>query len=560
MAEANAMAPSFLRSRKRRKTDAMELTPGAAIRRHGVSPITRRILAVNILALLILAAGMLYLADYRRSLISAELAALRTQTELFAAALGEGTAMADAAGVEAFVPAVTTQMVRRLVEASGTRARLFGVDGTLLADSRLLVGPGGTVQIQELPPPPTSEQRLNQVLEAIVRMFDRQPETGGLEVYKEKPIEVAADYREIALALKGEVAEGVRAVPAGGTMLSVAAPVQRYKQVLGALMLSKSSREIDAAVLGVRIEVLKIFTVTLIVTVLLSFYLAGTIARPLLRLAAAAERVRRDRSLEHTIPDYSRRNDEIGILARALREMTAALRLRMDAIERFAADVAHEIKNPLTSLRSAVETAARVNDPDQRCELLRIIEDDVCRLDRLINDISDASRLDVELARTQAVPVNLRDLFAVLLDVTEAAAKERNVHLRVDMPGHQPLIVYGLETRLVQVYRNLLVNALSFSPPGGQVRIRTVRDKATVITEVIDDGPGIPEGKERSIFERFYSERPRGEKFGTHSGLGLSISKQIVEALEGTIYAENRRRRDGTVCGARFIVRLPAAG
>jgi two-component system sensor histidine kinase ChvG len=525
-----------------------------------MSPITRRVLAVNILALLILAAGMLYLADYRRGLISAELAALRTQTELFAAALGEGTAMADAAGVEAFVPAVTTQMVRRLVEASGTRARLFGVDGTLLADSRLLVGPGGTVQIQELPPPPTGEQRLNLVLEAIVRMFDRQPETGGLEVYKEKPIEVAADYREIVLALKGEVADGVRAVPTGGTMLSVAAPVQRYKQVLGALMLSKSSREIDAAVLGVRIEVLKIFTVTLIVTVLISVYLAGTIARPLLRLAAAAERVRRDRSLEHTIPDYSRRNDEIGILARALREMTAALRLRMDAIERFAADVAHEIKNPLTSLRSAVETAARVNDPDQRHELLRIIEDDVCRLDRLIGDISDASRLDVELARAQAVPVNLRDLFDVLLDVTEAAAKERGVHLRVDTPGHQPLVVYGLETRLVQVYRNLLVNALSFSPPGGQVRIRTVRDKSTVVTEVIDDGPGIPEGKERAIFERFYSERPQGEKFGTHSGLGLSISKQIVEALEGTIYAENRRRRDGTVCGARFIVRLPAAG
>ena len=530
-----------------------------AIRQHAMSPITRRILAVNILALLILAGGMLYLADYRRGLISAELAALRTQTELFAAALGAGTAVADAAGVEAFVPPVTTQMVRRLVEASGSRARLFGVDGTLLADSRLLVGPGGTVQIEELPPPPTGEQRLNQVLEAIVRMFDRRPETGGLEVYKEKPVEVAADYNEIMLALQGEVADGVRAVPSGGTMLSVAAPVQRYKQVLGALMLSKSSREIDAAVLSVRLEIIKIFAVTLVVTVLLSLYLAGTIGRPLLRLAAAAERVRRDRSLEHTIPDYSKRRDEIGVLAVALREMTQALRLRMDSIERFAADVAHEIKNPLSSLRSAVETAARVNDPEQRRKLLGIIEDDVCRLDRLISDISDASRLDVELARAEAVPVNLRDLFEVLVDVTESAANERNVHLRVDMPGYQPLVVRGLETRLVQVFRNLLANALSFSPPGGQIRIRTVRDKATVVTEVVDDGPGIPEGKEKAIFERFYTERPSDEKFGTHSGLGLSISKQIVEALEGTIYAENRRRRDGAVCGARFVVRLPAA-
>lgn len=536
----------------------MKLSP-RAIRRHAMSPITRRILAVNILALLILAAGMLYLADYRRGLIDAELAALRTQTELFAAALGEGTAVADAAGVEAFVPPVTTQMVRRLVEASGSRARLFGADGVLLADSQLLVGPGGTVQIKELPPPPTSEQRLNQILELVVRVFDRRPETGGLEVYEEKPVEVAADYPEIMLALQGEVADGVRAVSSGGTMLSVAAPVQRYKQVLGALMLSKNSREIDAAVLNVRLEILKIFAVTLVVTVLLSLYLAGTIGRPLLRLAAAAERVRRDRSLEHTIPDFSMRRDEIGVLAVALREMTEALRLRMGAIERFAADVAHEIKNPLSSLRSAVETAARVNDPEQRRKLLGIIEDDVCRLDRLINDISDASRLDVELSRAQAIPVNLRELFAVLVDITEIAAKQRNVHLRVDMPGQQQLVVQGLETRLVQVFRNLLANALSFSPPGGQVRIRTVRDKSTVITEVVDDGPGIPEGKEKSIFERFYSERPLGEKFGTHSGLGLSISKQIVEALDGTIYAENRRRRDGTVCGARFVVRLPAA-
>jgi two-component system, OmpR family, sensor histidine kinase ChvG len=536
----------------------MKLSP-RSIRRHAMSPITRRILAVNILALLILAGGMLYLADYRRGLISAELAALRTQTELFAAALGEATATVDAAGVEAFVPPVTTQMVRRLVEASGARARLFGIDGTLLADSRLLVGPGGTVQIQELPPPPTSEQRLNQVLEAVVRLFDRHPETGGLEVYTEKPIEVAADYSEIALALRGEVADGVRAVPTGGTMLSVAAPVQRYKQVLGALMLSKSSREIDAAVLGVRLEILKIFAVTLVVTVMVSLYLAGTIARPLLRLAAAAQRVRRDSSLEHTIPDYSQRRDEIGVLAVALREMTEALRLRMDTIERFAADVAHEIKNPLSSLRSAVETAARVNDPEQRRKLMGIIEDDVCRLDRLINDISDASRLDVELSRAEAIPVNLRDLFAVLVDVTETVAKERDVDLRVDMPGQQPLVVRGLETRLVQVFRNLLANALSFSPPGGRIRIKTVRDKATIITEVIDDGPGIPEGKEKAIFERFYSERPQGEKFGTHSGLGLSISKQIVEALEGTIYAENRRSRDGSVCGARFVVSLPAA-
>lgn len=534
---------------------AAEETP----RRHTISPITRRILAVNVLALVIFVAGMLYLADYRKGLISAELEALKTQSELFAAALGEGATSADGSGGEVFIPRVTNQMVRRLVEASGTRARLFGVDGTLLADSRLLIGPGGMVQIQELPPPPTGGQKLNSLVETIGRLLGDVTEEEALPVYDEKAVEVASDYEEVADALQGEVSDVVRAIPGGGTLLSVAAPVQRYKQVLGALMLTKNSRSIDEALLNVRLDILKIFGATLVVTVLLCVYLSGTIARPLLRLAAAAERVRRDRGLEHTIPDFSNRSDEIGVLAAALREMTEALRVRMDAIGRFAADVAHEIKNPLSSLRSAVETAARVNDPEQRRKLLCIIEDDVRRLDRLISDISDSSRLDVELSRVRAIPVNLRDVFTVLIDVTQTAAAERHVRLRLHVSDKDLLVVRGLETRLVQVFRNLLANALSFSPPNGQIVLSARREGSAVIAEVLDDGPGLPEGKETAIFDRFYTERPHGEKFGTHSGLGLSISKQIVEALQGSIHAENRRRADGSIAGARFVVRLPAA-
>jgi two-component system sensor histidine kinase ChvG len=324
-------------------------------------------------------------------------------------------------------------------------------------------------------------------------------------------------------------------------------------------MLNKTSRDIDAAVLDVRLDILKVFAIALAVTVLLSLYLAGTIARPILRLAAAAEGVRRDRHRKGTLPDFGNRSDEIGQLAAALREMTEALWLRMDAIERFAADVAHEIKNPLSSLRSAVETAARVSDPAQQRKLLDIIQQDVQRLNRLISDISDASRLDAELSRAESQPVDVGQMLATLVDVSEAAAAQRGSRLRLDVHNRGKLVVIGIEDRLVQVYRNLIANAMSFSPPGGLIMLKAARRNGLVVTEVLDEGPGIPEGKEKEIFVRFYSERPHGEKFGMHSGLGLSISKQIVEAHGGSVAAENRRGHDGEIVGARFVVRLPVA-
>ncbi|TVR96801.1 MAG: HAMP domain-containing protein [Rhodospirillales bacterium] len=524
-----------------------------------VSPITWRILAVNILALLILVAGLLYLADYRRGLIDAEIASLRVQAELFAAALGEAAVPSDGGQIELIKARTTNQMVRRLVEPTGTRARLFGIDGTLLADSRLLIGPGGMIQVEELPPPPGRRQYLGSVLGWLDRVLDNLSGRNQLPVYREKPIEVATDYFEVVAARSGDPTEVVRITPEGEMVLSAAAPVQRYKQVLGVLMLSKSSRDIDAAVIGVRVDILKIFAATLVLTVLLSIYLAGTIARPILRLAAAAEQVRRDRSLAHTIPDYAHRRDEIGFLASAFKEMTEALRQRMDAIEQFAGDVAHELKSPITSLNSAVETVRRVNDPDQRHKLLAIIEHDIRRLDRLISDISDASRLDAELSRAQVAPVDLRALFSTLIQVTEIPAADRGIRLHLALSGKDQLIVAGLESRLVQVFRNLLTNAISFSPAGGRITLAAMRDGNRIVCEVLDDGPGIPEGREQMIFRRFYSDRPRGEAFETHSGLGLAISKQIVEAHRGAIHAENRRHSDGHVLGARFVVSLPAA-
>src|SRR5262249_46177418 len=257
------------------------------------------------------------------------------------------------------------------------------------------------------------------------------------------------------------------------------------------------------------------------------------------RLADIAERVRPGHGRQIDIPDFTRRRDEIGDLSGALRDMTGALWARMDAIERFAADVAHEIKNPLTSLRSAVETVARLEDPRQQKRLMSIILDDVERLNRLISDISDASRLDAELSRAEMGPVDIASMLRALADLHEATRGDGPA-LKVEIASLQSLTVHGIEGRLVQVLRNLIGNAVSFSPPGGSIRLAAARDGDRVRITVADDGPGIPPGKLKAIFDRFYSERPAGEKFGTHSGLGLSISKQIVEAHHGHVEAANR--------------------
>jgi two-component system sensor histidine kinase ChvG len=387
---------------------------------------------------------------------------------------------------------------------------------------------------------------------------DWLPGLDDLPRYREAAEQFATDYTEVERALGGESPGMVRIDRGGRLVLSAAVPVQRYRKVLGALMLSKDGTDITSAVHDRRRDILVVFGVASAVTVLLSLYLAGTIARPIRRLAKAADFVRYGKGRQFQIPDFTRRDDEIGDLSAALREMTEALWARLDAIEGFAADVAHEIKNPLTSLRSAVETVTRIEDPAQQKKLMSIILDDVQRLDRLISDISDASRLDAELSRAESETVDLGELLQALAEVEKATAGDQGPRFELDLAGHQALKVSGLEGRLGQVFRNLISNAVSFSPCGGTIRLAARRDKDWIVVSVADEGPGLPTDKLEAVFERFYSERPRGEKFGTHSGLGLSISRQIVRAHGGTIEAENRMDREGGVIGARFVVRLPA--
>ena len=542
-------------------TDPSDNPRAPRSRRGRFSPLTRRILVVNITALAFLVAGLLFLGRYEGNLIQSELAALRTEAEIFAGALGEGAYGTRPDGDNELRPEIAGPMLRRLVTPTRTRARLFGEDGLLIADSRRLLGPSGaTVQVIELPPPADRSAVTGLVEPVYERILGLFPGRRHLPRYAESPDSRAADYQEAIMALSGEASTRLRVDDSGGLVLSAAAPVQRFKQVIGALLVTSGGAQIDDAVRSVRLDILKVFAGALAITVLLSIYLAGTIVRPLRRLAEAADRVRTAPGRDRTaIPHFDSRHDEIADLANDLRAMTEALWQRLDAIESFAADVAHEIKNPLTSLRSAVETAARITDPDQQKRLMEIILDDVQRLDRLISDISDASRLDAELSRDELERIDLARLLAALVEVHKTSGADGGKTVEFSRASDEPMPVLGNEGRLVQVFQNLLTNALSFSPPGGRVAVRIYADGGQVLVTVDDDGPGIPETSLTRIFERFYSERPEGEQFGTHSGLGLSISRQIVEAHDGMIRAENRRDDHGGVVGARFVVRLPRA-
>ncbi|MEO8884043.1 MAG: ATP-binding protein, partial [Devosia sp.] len=362
-------------------------------------------------------------------------------------------------------------------------------------------------------------------------------------------------YPEVDSALTGAPADVVRVNDRGKLVISVAVPVQRLRATIGVLLLSTAPGEIDSIILAERWGIIRIGLVAAGVTTLLSFLLAGTIAGPMRRLSAAAETVQSSMSTRAEIPDFTARRDEIGHLSRALRSMTSALYSRIEGIERFAADVAHELKNPLTSLKSAVETLPLAKKPEDRDRLNAIIQHDIRRLDRLISDISNASRLDAELARQTSARTDIEKLTDTMASIQSDVASRRGVSVILEKhTGRFAPIVNGHDGRLAQVVTNLMDNAVSFSPDGGTVTAAIATTADTVIISIMDEGPGI-RGDASRIFQRFYTDRPDGEHFGDHSGLGLAISKQIVEAHHGKIAVQNRTDRTGAV----FTVTLPRA-
>ncbi len=546
----------------------------------GFSSISRRIVLLNLAGLLALVSGILYLSQFRAGLIDARIQSMVIQGEIIAGAIagspsgepqittldrerllelqaGESYGPDDPAALEFPInPERIAPILRRLVTPTNTRARIYDRDGTLLLDTRTLYSRGDILRF-DLPSPVEKPSFLRRQWNSIARRLSRM----DLPLYQELGFGNGKGYPEVVQATAGQNASVVRANERGEVIVSVAVPVQRFRSVLGALLLSTQGGEIDAAVEAERFVIVRVFLVAAAVMVVLSFFLAGTIGGPVRRLAEAAEGVRRRLRSRIEIPDFTYRADEIGHLSGAIRDMTDALYARIEAIESFAADVAHELKNPLTSLRSAVETLPLAKTEESRKRLLAVIEHDVRRLDRLITDIADASRLDADLQRDEAVSVDVEKLLEALVTLANEVPREDEVRLMLSLeraPGAPAgYVVPGHESRLGQVMDNLVTNARSFSPKGGTVHIVCRRLKNEVEIVVDDNGPGIrPEALAR-IFDRFYTDRPE-HGFGQNSGLGLSISKQIVEGHGGRLWAENRMTREA-VAGARFIVRLPAA-
>jgi two-component system sensor histidine kinase ChvG len=556
---------------------------------HVFSSLTRRILILNLAGLGVLVVGILYLNQYRDGLIDARVESLMTQGEIIAAAIAaSATVETDSITIDPekllelqageSLPPGTDQLdsldfpinpervapvLRRLISPTRTRARIYDRDANLLLDSRHLYSRGQILRY-DLPPVERVEPGLVERVEKFVYgLFQRT----DLPVYREQPGGSGTAFPEVMNALSGSPATLVRLNEQGELVVSVAVPVQRFRAVLGVLMLSTQGGDIDKIVAAERSAIFRLFGVAALVIAILSMLLASTIATPLRRLSAAAVRVRRGVKTREEIPDFSYREDEIGNLSVAIRDMTNALYARIDAIESFAADVSHELKNPLTSLRSAVETLPLAKKPESRDRLMEIIQHDVRRLDRLITDISDASRLDAELAREDAGPVDLEKLLTELVSASRETSKTKKkveIEFRPAKPAQGPksYIVNGHDLRLGQVVTNLIENARSFVPDeGGRIVISLFRAGRRNIIQVDDNGPGIRAEQIDRIFERFYTDRPSGEAFGQNSGLGLSISRQIAEAHGGTLTAENiAGAKPGDVRGARFVVTLPAEG
>jgi len=551
------------------------------------SSLTQRIIVLNLAGLGVLVVGILYLNQFREGLIDARVESLMTQGEIIAAAVAaSATVETDSISIDPekllelqagesmppssdvldnldfpINPERVAPVLRRLISPTRTRARIYDRDANLLLDSRHLYSRG---QILRYDLPSVEEDKSGPVdwIQKQVTEFFRRTD---LPVYREQPGGSGAAFPEVISALSGSPSTFVRVSEQGEMIVSVAVPVQRFRAVLGALMLSTQGGDIDKIVAAERAAIFRVFAVAALVTGILSLLLASTIANPLRRLSAAAVRVRRGVKNREEIPDFSDRQDEIGNLSVALRDMTNALYARIEAIESFAADVSHELKNPLTSLRSAVETLPLAKTEESRARLLEVIQHDVRRLDRLITDISDASRLDAELARVDATRLDLKKFLSDIVSLSREIAHDRKQVAIEFKPAKLPqgakgYFVIGHELRLGQVISNLIDNARSFVPEeNGRITIGLSRGGHRNIITVEDNGPGIrPDALER-IFERFYTDRPSGEAFGQNSGLGLSISRQIVEAHGGTLTAENiPGTKPGDIRGARFVVALPA--
>ena len=509
------------------------------------SALSRQIIFINSVAFAILVAGVLFVQSQGAGLVDERVTGIKLEALTVASALAEYATDDEELSID---DSKAEPLLRQLIAPTRLRARIYTRSGKLLVDTRYLLA-RNVVESEELPP----LDFWSRVGTTVERIYDSitgvRPFT-SLSSYFEAG-ENGRVYSEVNGALNGEPAYAERVNDQNKLVLSVAVPVERFSAVYGVLLLSTESGDIDNILRQERVSLIGVTLVALVVMVFLSFWLSGTIAQPVRQLAEAADQVRHGRSGRRTMPPMRDRHDEIGDLAKSLSAMTRALNDRIDAIEQFAADVAHELKNPLTSLKSALEMFVRAGDDETRARFMAIARDDIKRIDRLITDISDVSRLDAEIAREPAEPVDIRRLLETIVDIYNSTGLPRGVRLVLacDLPPR--VKVLGRDRRIGQIFRNLIDNAVSFSPDGGVVNIVARASANLVDVNVTDEGSGIaPENLER-IFDRFYTERPTEQDFGKNTGLGLSIARQVAEGMGGRIWAEPARK------GASFRVELP---
>jgi two-component system sensor histidine kinase ChvG len=580
---ATAALGEALRRALRRGLRLVRRVTGGRPFRSASASLTRRILIANLVGLIVMVGGIYYLSHYQTWLVEAKKESLRTQGELIAAAIASD-ARVEQGNIEinldkanrpdnarvpyrddgfsslqlSIRPERATPILRRLIQHTKNRARIYGRDGTLIVDTATLLTKGQLTRPVEAGEKKSKPRNFWTRLTAV--LIDEH-----LPVYKEIGNAKGTAYPEVRAALGGTSTPLLLLDKDGEQIVSMAVPIRRANAVLGALLLSTRPGDIDKSLNEERWRIALLAVIALIATLVSSLLLARTVAEPIRRLSDAAEEVSRNINARTQLPDYADRNDEVGQLSRAFGLMTAALYRRIESSESFAADVAHELKNPLTAARSTAESLVYAKTPEQRDELVRQIQNELKRLNRLITDVSNASRLDAELARQAMVPTLVTDVVEnvakIFRDILSEDGRSVSVAIAPDVDP-KSLKVTGHEGRLGQVVTNLVDNAVSFSPADGLVLV-TVKQTAQHVEIMIDDeGPGIPEDRLAIIFDRFYTDRPQSEALrGKNSGLGLSISREIVRAHGGEIWAENRRAPDAAADsrpqGARFVVRLP---
>ena len=509
-----------------------ELRDGG-LRWSGRISLTPRILAVNVFALALLAGGFFYLDSYRTRIVDARLEQSARELKLLAI----GLEIAPASQQNALIAAYARQ--------TRDRVRRYGPDGQLVADSFTMDAPRYRLRL------PSEEGWRRHAARFLDKAVDRVVFADRPPDFEEPAVDRADAWPELVLARKtGEPQAMNRYAPDRTFMISAATEVKDGTSLLA----TENARDITRTVRAERLRLGIVIAAAVLASVLLSLFLARTIVQPLQRLARAAVRVRLGRAREVTVPRLPERRDEIGMLARALSDMSHALRQRIDATDAFAADVSHELKNPIASLRSALDALERIDKPELRDQLMAIAQDDVRRLDRLVTDIAEASRIDAQLSRTRFEPIDLGLLIERMVVAREARGVPRGVRLAFARPRKDVAVVLGEEQRLIRVLDNLIDNAISFSPDGGLVQIVATVADHEVLVSVEDEGPGVPESQREHVFRRFHSVRPETESFGKHSGLGLAIARSIVEGHQGKISIADREdnRR-----GACFILRLP---